>query len=148
VSSILELLRSIYQPPPGLPSVQAGRRCSASWRDGLAAHDRQYRRAGDRHRVRRVERVQHVSGRGRQKHEHSRRCCDAEALSHRTLLDSMPVGETAAAGFVTAACRLSRHDRGGPVAATRLAALAPVAQLDRASVYGTEGREFESLRAR
>ena len=25
---------------------------------------------------------------------------------------------------------------------------APVAQLDRASVYGTEGREFESLRAR
>jgi hypothetical protein len=26
--------------------------------------------------------------------------------------------------------------------------LAPVAQLDRASVYGTEGREFESLRAR
>jgi hypothetical protein len=25
--------------------------------------------------------------------------------------------------------------------------IAPVAQLDRASVYGTEGREFESLRA-
>ena len=30
----------------------------------------------------------------------------------------------------------------------KLASLAPVAQLDRASVYGTEGREFESLRAR
>jgi hypothetical protein len=29
-----------------------------------------------------------------------------------------------------------------------LACNAPVAQLDRASVYGTEGREFESLRAR
>jgi hypothetical protein len=32
--------------------------------------------------------------------------------------------------------------------ATRLDPPAPVAQLDRASVYGTEGREFESLRAR
>jgi hypothetical protein len=31
---------------------------------------------------------------------------------------------------------------------SRLGASAPVAQLDRASVYGTEGREFESLRAR
>ncbi len=30
----------------------------------------------------------------------------------------------------------------------RLRRSAPVAQLDRASVYGTEGREFESLRAR
>ncbi len=30
----------------------------------------------------------------------------------------------------------------------RIAGQAPVAQLDRASVYGTEGREFESLRAR
>ena len=30
----------------------------------------------------------------------------------------------------------------------KLGCLAPVAQLDRASVYGTEGREFESLRAR
>ena len=30
----------------------------------------------------------------------------------------------------------------------RIGRLAPVAQLDRASVYGTEGREFESLRAR
>ena len=29
-----------------------------------------------------------------------------------------------------------------------IGAFAPVAQLDRASVYGTEGREFESLRAR
>jgi len=30
----------------------------------------------------------------------------------------------------------------------RIGRQAPVAQLDRASVYGTEGREFESLRAR
>jgi hypothetical protein len=33
-------------------------------------------------------------------------------------------------------------------AATTLGGSAPLAQLDRASVYGTEGREFESLRAR
>ena len=32
--------------------------------------------------------------------------------------------------------------------ATTLGGSAPLAQLDRASVYGTEGREFESLRAR
>jgi hypothetical protein len=31
--------------------------------------------------------------------------------------------------------------------AAKLVRHAPVAQLDRASVYGTEGREFESLRA-
>ncbi len=31
---------------------------------------------------------------------------------------------------------------------TTLSGSAPLAQLDRASVYGTEGREFESLRAR
>jgi hypothetical protein len=35
-----------------------------------------------------------------------------------------------------------------PHAATTLGGSAPLAQLDRASVYGTEGREFESLRAR
>src|SRR5688572_9254089 len=33
-------------------------------------------------------------------------------------------------------------------AAARLSAAAPVAQLDRASVYGTEGQRFESSRAR
>ncbi len=33
-------------------------------------------------------------------------------------------------------------------AVTTLSDTAPLAQLDRASVYGTEGREFESLRAR
>ena len=33
-------------------------------------------------------------------------------------------------------------------ATARIGPQAPVAQLDRASVYGTEGREFESLRAR
>ena len=38
--------------------------------------------------------------------------------------------------------------RGGPGRRTTLSGSAPVAQLDRASVYGTEGREFESLRAR
>ncbi len=37
---------------------------------------------------------------------------------------------------------------GGEARCPRLAGSAPVAQLDRASVYGTEGREFESLRAR
>ncbi len=36
----------------------------------------------------------------------------------------------------------------GSAVSPRLAGSAPVAQLDRASVYGTEGREFESLRAR
>jgi hypothetical protein len=40
------------------------------------------------------------------------------------------------------------HSDGGETPWPRLAGLAPVAQLDRASVYGTEGREFESLRAR
>src|SRR5207245_11595541 len=34
------------------------------------------------------------------------------------------------------------------MASHRLRCPAPVAQLARASVYGTEGREFESLRAR
>ncbi len=35
-----------------------------------------------------------------------------------------------------------------PLAANMAVALAPVAQLDRASVYGTEGQRFESSRAR
>ncbi len=41
-----------------------------------------------------------------------------------------------------------RKSCGGVAGCPRLAGSAPVAQLDRASVYGTEGREFESLRAR
>ena len=38
--------------------------------------------------------------------------------------------------------------RSGPGTTARLSASAPVAQLDRASVYGTEGHRFESCRAR
>jgi hypothetical protein len=42
----------------------------------------------------------------------------------------------------------TRRGRAGAVPPATLGHLAPVAQLDRASVYGTEGRGFEFLRAR
>ena len=50
----------------------------------------------------------------------------------------------------TARSASAAHSCAGPGSADGLesARQAPVAQLDRASVYGTEGREFESLRAR
>jgi hypothetical protein len=41
-----------------------------------------------------------------------------------------------------------RPDRAKSAGLQAESQIAPVAQLDRASVYGTEGREFESLRAR
>src|SRR5438309_8465597 len=53
---------------------------------------------------------------------------------------------TARSLYPTSAARMRSHLCSR--AATRLVPFAPVAQLDRASVYGTEGREFESLRAR
>jgi hypothetical protein len=43
---------------------------------------------------------------------------------------------------------LMSRSRRGRTEATTLGDLAPVAQLDRASVYGTEGQRFESSRAR
>src|SRR3954462_209218 len=44
--------------------------------------------------------------------------------------------------------RYLRRVRQGPRTAATLGRRAPVAQLDRASVYGTEGQRFESSRAR
>src|SRR5437868_15254880 len=64
---------------------------------------------------------------------------------------------SAANGTSVRFCPLEAPPRGasGDAAGARMAHVrravcphAPVAQLDRASVYGTEGREFESLRAR
>lgn len=53
---------------------------------------------------------------------------------------------------VEAGCRASRffhlHPIGNPPYYTCLTKYVPVAQLDRASDYGSEGREFKSSRAR
>src|SRR4051794_39346004 len=46
------------------------------------------------------------------------------------------------------ACRCTPRPGSGPCSGYTDPALAPVAQLDRASVYGTEGHRFESCRAR
>ena len=53
-----------------------------------------------------------------------------------------------AGGRLRARRSLSRRVRDSPRRDVRLRRSAPVAQLDRASVYGTEGQRFESSRAR
>ena len=82
-------------------------------------------------------------------------------INHRAMCESVTHSTHGASIGTRCACRCApaigsrppapRVLRGlGRVARNRtatIARLAPVAQLDRASVYGTEGREFESLRA-
>ena len=65
-----------------------------------------------------------------------------------TFLAAAPASAFASTVIAAARARSWPPSGGSRRSVGRLRRSAPVAQLDRASVYGTEGRGFESLRAR